>query len=48
MNIRNKLYLLAGIPLGGLLAVFLVSLFVITGLRQAADEINTTSFVRWL
>jgi methyl-accepting chemotaxis protein len=44
MNIRNKLYLLAGIPLGGLLVVFLVSLFVITGLRQAADEINTTGF----
>jgi methyl-accepting chemotaxis protein len=44
MNIRNKLYLLAGIPLGGLLAVFLVSLFVITGLRQSADEINTSSF----
>jgi len=44
MNIRTRLYTLAGIPLLGLLTMFVVALVVIMGLKQAADEIHTVSF----
>lgn len=44
MNIKNKLSLLAGVPLAGLLIVFALAMIVVGSLRQAAEDIHDDSF----